>query len=151
MLASAVSMNVAGPALQWATLIAKTLASTEKITIIAPVDPRINDRPLAMTLADDITVQDLIPDHTWQTVRAMLPEWKRRGVATDIRNIVATIIAHEIYGCSWPKSAKFGGKWQTARDRLAEWKDNGIWESVKAEILRSGISQEEIALQIERE
>jgi hypothetical protein len=145
-LASSVSMAVAGPALEWSSVIAKRLASTEKITIIAPVDPRIHERKPYMDLSADIHVSDLIPDEMWERVSPLLPAWKQRGVAADIRNVLAAIVAHEIYGCSWPVSVKpFGCKHQTARARLAEWQESGVWQDIKAEIIKPVTAESQTA------
>ena len=142
-LASAVSMAVAEPVMRYAQVIAKSLAATAHISIMAPLDPRIKPRDTTVVLSADITLQDLIPDHTWATVQEIIPQVPAGiGRRSDVRALLACIMAHEIYRVSWPKAAaQFHCDFRTARRRLEEWQATGIWDAVLAEVTRPGVSQ----------
>jgi CRISPR-associated endonuclease Cas1 len=142
-LAAAVSMTVAPHAMQWAENTAKNLAATAHISIVAPFDPRLKNRDGRKDLDAASTPRDLIPDHVWERVRTLIPEVPPGvGRRSDPRAILAGIIAHEIYGISWPKVATgFHLDWRTCRRRLGDWQETGAWESIKAEVTRPGVSR----------
>jgi CRISPR-associated endonuclease Cas1 len=146
-LAAAVSIAVAPHAMRWAETVAKSLAATAHITIVAPFDARLRDRPAAFELAPSSTPEVIIPDHLWQAVRHLIPEVPPGiGRRSDPRSILACIVAREVYGASWPKAAtNCHVDFRTARRRLGDWKDSGVWEKIKSEITRPGVSQQQVS------
>jgi CRISP-associated protein Cas1 len=142
-LAATVSMAVAPHAIQWAENTARNLAATAHISIVAPFDPRLKNRDSRKDLDMASTPRDLIPDHVWERVRTLIPEVPPGvGRRSDPRAILAGIVAHEIYGISWPKVATgFHLDWRTCRRRLGDWQETAAWEKIKAEITRPGVSR----------
>jgi hypothetical protein len=146
-LASAVSMAVAPYAMQWAETITRGLAATARISVVAPFDPRIRERTEAKELDPSITADELIPDHVWNAVRELIPpRTHNKGIVTDPRKILAGIVAHEIYGVTWPKvSAICHMDFRTCRRRLEQWKESGAWEAIKTHVTKAGVSQQPLS------
>jgi hypothetical protein len=143
-LATAVSMAVAPHAMRWAESIAMNLAATAHISVVAPFDPRIRQRAGSRELDTASTPCDLIPDHVWERVRELIPVVPPGiGRRSDVRSLLACVIAHEVYGVTWPKaSSQFHVDFRTARRRLEDWQETGIWDGIHSEITRAGVTRE---------
>jgi CRISPR-associated endonuclease Cas1 len=141
-LATAVSMAVAPHVIEIAQRIVRALTATEKVTLLAPLDPRIRERKPGRLLSSEITIEEIVPDHIWRIVDPMLPPKPGKStITTDPRAILAAIIAHELYGVTWPKTVQNSPiDYRTARSRLGYWQKLGVWESIKAEFTKPGIS-----------
>jgi CRISP-associated protein Cas1 len=139
-LASAVSMAVAGPAMRWAEKIARSLAATTHISVIAPFDPRIRERKEMAELAPDTTTEDLVPGALWSRVEPLIP-LRPSGHGPPLANprgVLASVVAHELYGVAWPKAARVSGiTWQKCKKRFLQWQESGTWDAVKAEITKT--------------
>jgi CRISP-associated protein Cas1 len=140
-LASAVSMAVAPHAIRWAEHVAKRLTVTKKMTILTPFDPRLREHTdNRLELAGDITLENLVPDHVWQRIQPLIPT--RRYQTSNLRILLAVIIAHERYGIPWKTAAShFPVNRDTCQIRFREWRESGIWDTIVEEFMKPGISQ----------
>jgi CRISPR/Cas system-associated endonuclease Cas1 len=142
-LASTISMAVAPHAMRWAETIARSIARTAHISVVAPLDPRLSGSTALCELDPAVTPRDLIPDHVWERAEPLIPVIPPGiGRRSDPRAILAAIAAHEIYGASWPKAAVgMHVDFRTCRRRLEDWQAAGVWAAIKAEITKAGVSQ----------
>lgn len=141
-LASAISMAIAPHAMRWAETVARNISRTERISIVAPFDPRLRNRVAPRDLDSSTTPQDLISDQVWKLVSPLIPVVPPGiGRRSDPRSILAAIVAHEIYNVSWPKaSTGMHVDFRTCRRRLADWQQCGVWDEIKAEVTKPGVS-----------
>jgi CRISP-associated protein Cas1 len=141
-LITAVSMAVAPHAMRYAELAVKTLAPGVNTGMRAPKDARFSKRPVVSgVLAPGIAADDLIPDAVWEAVAPYVPIRHTSGVPVDERTVLAGIVAHEIYGASWPSLRVLGIHEVTCQSRLTLWQETGVWGKIRTEITRPGISQ----------
>jgi CRISPR-associated endonuclease Cas1 len=141
-LAAVVSLNVAPHAMRYAELALRTLAPDANTTMNAPKDMRVAERTARSgRLAEDATTADVLPDSVWDAVSPHVPVRHARGPSVDERAILAGIIAHEIYGASWPTVDTLGIDRRTCASRLKLWKETGAWDKIRAEVTRPGVSQ----------
>jgi CRISP-associated protein Cas1 len=141
-LATAVSMAVAPHAMRYAELAVRTLAPGVNTGMKAPSDARLRKRPVVSgALAPGITPSDLIPDSVWDAVSPFIPVRHTSGVPVDERTVLAGIVAREIYGASWSSVRALGVADATCQSRLTLWKKTGVWDKIRAEVTRPGVSQ----------
>lgn len=141
-LATAVSMAVAPDAMRFAELAVRTLAPGVNTGMKAPRDARLRKRPgVPGVLAPGITTPDLVPDAIWDAVAPYIPLRHASGITVDERTVLAGIVAHDLYGASWPSVEVLGIDARTCQSRLAFWEKSGVWPKIRGEITRPGISQ----------
>ena len=142
-LASAVSMAVAPQAMRWAEHIARCITRIERISVVAPFDVRLREREQFPEFHPDTNPEVLIPGYMWERVSPLLPmPPKKKGRPLDIRHVLAAIVAHEIYGATWPAAAaNCEIDFRTARRYLAKWENAGAWEKIRAVVTETGVTQ----------
>lgn len=139
-LATAVSMAVAAEAVRYAELAIKILAPNVRKGSI-PRDTRTGLRIApGGKLAADITVTDLIPDAVWNAVYPFIPVRHASGITVDERSVLAGIVAHEIYGVSWPGVEVLAVDCRTCQSRLTLWEKTGVWTKIRGVVTRPGVS-----------
>ena len=152
-LAAEISMGVATVATSYAEGIVKTITHAAKITNQLRTGASINSGPRfaprdeQTVLGKDLTPSDIVPDALWKIVQPLIPveppsRTFKPNARSDNRAVLAGIIAHEIYGSAWAQiPAGLGVSRKTCRIRLEEWRTFGVWDSIRAEVTRPGISQ----------
>lgn len=138
MLAERIPAAVAPVAGEYAQMIARELSETSRFKPKTPHQQHTDSLARLRTghrskLADDITIEDVVPDHVWETVRDLIPHVaaaRAGNVTPNPRGVLAGILCHELYGVSWRNIPPVMCSDWVGHKRFTTWRASGDWKII---------------------